>query len=70
MKNELNARQILFNKNLIKYSEEWVTKINKDLENPRLRKRDERIEAIVMHESQIAQALFRLYQAGKIRIIE
>lgn len=70
MKNELNARQILFNKNLIKYSEEWVTKINKDLENPRLRKRDERIEAIAMHESQIAQALFRLYQAGKIRIIE
>lgn len=70
MKSELNSRQILFNINLIKDSEGWIAKIRKDLKNPRLRKRDERIEAIAMHESQISQALFRLYQANKIKIIE
>ncbi|EPJ9743125.1 hypothetical protein LQE22_004302 [Klebsiella oxytoca] len=66
----LKAKQILFNINLIKDSEGWIAKIKKDLKNPRLRKRDERIEAISMHESQISQALFRLYQANKIKIIE
>lgn len=67
---ELNPKQILFNKNLIKYSEDWIAKIKKDLENPRLRKRQERIDAISMHEASISQALFKLHQAGKIKILD
>lgn len=70
MEKTLNSKQVLFNKNLITYSEEWIRKIQKDLENPRLRKRQERIDAISMHEHQISQALLRLWQAGKIRILE